>query len=82
MKLTIFEVIPDLIRVRIAQTEFSENFHRGQYKGSIGEFAMNIDSIFIWIFIYSCPNGYKKLNLTIFGVISDLIWGRIDKLIF
>ena len=31
------------------------------------------------IFIYSCPYGYKKLNLTIFGVIPDPIRGRIDK---
>ena len=34
------------------------------------------------IFTYSCPYGYKKLNLTIFGVIPDLIRGRIDKLSF
>ena len=39
---------------------------------------MNADSIFI----YYCPYGYKKLNLTIFGVIPDLIRGRIDKLSF
>ena len=31
------------------------------------------------IFIYFCPYGSKKLNFTIFGVISDLIRGRIDK---
>ena len=29
----------------------------------IGEVSMNADSIFI----YYCPYGYKKLNLTIFG---------------
>ena len=41
---------------------------------------MNVDSIFIWIFLHiQCPYGYKKLNLTIFGVIPDLIRGRIDK---
>ena len=27
------------------------------------------------IFIYSCPYGYKKLNLTIFEVIPDPIHG-------
>ena len=34
------------------------------------------------IFTYSCPYGYKKLNLTIFGVIPYLIQGRIYKLSF
>ena len=41
---------------------------------------MNVDKYFYMdIFIYSCPYGYKKLNLTIFGVIPDPIRGRIDK---
>ena len=41
---------------------------------------MNVDSIFIWIFLYiHVPYGYKKLNLTIFGVIPDPIRGRIEK---
>ena len=44
---------------------------------------MNVAQYFYMdIFTYSCPYGYKKLNLTIFGVIPDLIWGRIDKLSF
>ena len=32
---------------------------------------------YFYIFMY--PYGYKKLNLTIFGVIPDPIRGRIDK---
>ena len=41
---------------------------------------MNVDKYFYMdIFIYSCPYGYKKLNLTIFAVIPDLIRGRTDK---
>ena len=44
---------------------------------------MNVDSIFIWIFLHiRVLYGYKKLNLTIYGVIPDLICGRIDKLSF
>ena len=44
---------------------------------------MNVDSIFIWIFLYiRVLYGYKKLNSTIFGVIPDLIRGRIYKLSF
>ena len=44
---------------------------------------MNVRQYFYMdIFTYSCPYGYKKLNLTIFGVIPDLIRGRIDKLSF
>ena len=44
---------------------------------------MNADSIFIWIFLYIIVHmDIRKLNLTIFGVIPDLIRGRIDKLTF
>ena len=34
------------------QTEFSGNFHRGQYNGSIGELDTNVAIIFIWIFLH------------------------------
>ena len=44
---------------------------------------MNVDSIFIYIFLYiHVPSGYKKLNLTIFGVILNLIRGHTGKLSF
>ena len=39
---------------------------------SIRELAMNVDSIFIWIFSYiHVPMDIQKLNLNIFGVIPD-----------
>ena len=41
---------------------------------------MNVESIFIWIFLHILvPMDIRKLNLTIFGVITDPIRGRIDK---